>query len=168
MGCPGGVAESRSGRPERCRQSRAGRPCLDGRTGAATSGCCPGSRLADAESLAAKPGFRERLNPTREFLLASRQREDQRVAEERRRHEADLQAARDREEAAKALAAAESQAKEEAQRHASVLRRRNWILRASAGIDGRRRRGRRVPVRSGVEGRGRGCCAQQECGGDWR
>jgi WD40 repeat protein len=94
----------------------------------------PGSRLADAESLAATPGFRERLNPTREFLLASRQREDQRLAEERRRNEADLQAARDREEAAKALAAAESQAKEEAQRHASVLRRRNWILRGALAL----------------------------------
>ena len=91
----------------------------------------PGSRLADAESLAAKPGFRERLNPTSDFLLASRRCEDERVAEERRRHEADLQAACDREEAAKALAAAETQAKEDAQRHASTLRRRNWILRAA-------------------------------------
>ena len=91
----------------------------------------PGSRLADAESLAAKPGFRERLNPTSDFLLASRRSEDEQIAEERRRHEADLQAARDREEAAKALAAAETQAKEDAERHASVLRRRNWILRAA-------------------------------------
>jgi WD40 repeat protein len=82
-----------------------------------------GSRLADAESLAAQPGFRERLNTTREFLLASRQHEDQRLAEERRRHEAELVAAQ-------ALATAEGRAKEEAQRHASVLRRRTHILRA--------------------------------------
>ena len=102
-----------------------------GRTAAARSWPAAGSRLAEAESLAAKPGFRERLNPTSDFLLASRRCEDERVAEERRRHEADLQAARDREEAAKALAAAETQAKEDAQRHASMLRRRNWILRAA-------------------------------------
>ena len=35
-----------------------------------------GARLADAETLAAKPGFRDRLNSTREYLLASRQREE--------------------------------------------------------------------------------------------
>ena len=89
-----------------------------------------GTRLTDAESLAAKPGFGDRLNPTREFLLASRRSEDQRVVEERRRHEADLQAARDRQETAEALAAAEGRAKDEAQRHASVLRRRTQVLRA--------------------------------------
>ncbi len=32
-----------------------------------------GTRLADAETLAAKPGFRDRLDPTRDFLHASRQ-----------------------------------------------------------------------------------------------
>ena len=84
----------------------------------------PGSRLAGAESLAAKPGFRERLNPTSEFLLASRQSEDEQIAEELRRQEAELHAAQ-------ALAAAETQAKEDAERHASALRKRNWILRAA-------------------------------------
>ncbi|OBJ96894.1 hypothetical protein A5746_31430 [Mycolicibacterium conceptionense] len=87
----------------------------------------PGSRLADAESLAAKPGFRERLNPTSGFLLASRQSEDRRLAAERQRHEAELQAAQ-------ALAAAESQAKEDAERHASALHKRNWILRAALAL----------------------------------
>lgn len=91
----------------------------------------PGSRLTDAESLAAKPGFRERLNPARDYLLASRRNEDDHLAEERRRHDADLQAARDREASAKALAEAETQAKEDAQRHASALRKRNWVLRAA-------------------------------------
>lgn len=52
-----------------------------------------GSRLTDAESLAAKPGFRRRLNPAREFLLASRQREDRHLEAERQRQESDLQAA---------------------------------------------------------------------------
>ena len=32
-----------------------------------------GTRLAEAETLAAKPGFRDRLDPTRDFLHASRQ-----------------------------------------------------------------------------------------------
>ncbi len=46
----------------------------------------PGARLAEAEALAAKPGFRDRLNTAREYLLASRQCED-------RRAETDLRAA---------------------------------------------------------------------------
>ncbi|WP_063813167.1 nSTAND1 domain-containing NTPase [Nocardia anaemiae] len=86
-----------------------------------------GSRLDDAESLAATPGFRERLNPTREFLLASRRRADERV-------EADLRAARERQESAEALAAAETQAKEKAQEYARVLRRRSQILRVALAI----------------------------------
>jgi WD40 repeat protein len=94
----------------------------------------PGSRLTDAESLAATPGFAARLDPTREFLLASRRREDQRVVDERRRHEADLRAARERQEAAEALAAAEGRAKDEAQQHASVLRRRTHVLRALLAV----------------------------------
>ncbi|WP_433754394.1 TIR domain-containing protein [Nocardia sp. CA-135398] len=86
-----------------------------------------GSRLDDAESLAAEPGFRERLNPTREFLLASRRRADERV-------EADLRAARERQESAEALAAAETQAKEKAQEYTRVLRRRSQILRVALAI----------------------------------
>jgi hypothetical protein len=39
----------------------------------------PGARLYEAETLAAKPGFRDRLNTAREYLLASRQREDRRA-----------------------------------------------------------------------------------------
>ena len=74
-----------------------------------------GARLKDAEALAAKSGFRDRLNNAREFLLASRQHED-------RRAEAALRAARERHEAAMALAAAEGRAKQDAQRRARVLR----------------------------------------------
>ena len=74
-----------------------------------------GARLTDAEALAAKSGFRDRLNNAREFLLASRQRQD-------RRAEAALRAARERHEAAMALAAAEGRAKQDAQRRARVLR----------------------------------------------
>ncbi|MGV9836145.1 nSTAND1 domain-containing NTPase [Nocardia niigatensis] len=80
-----------------------------------------GVRLADAEALAGKRGFRDRLDPVREFLVASRTRENNRINAERRRHEAELQAA-------EALAAAESKAKQEAQAHATVLRRRSRIL----------------------------------------
>lgn len=90
-----------------------------------------GSRLADAESLAAKPGFRNRLEHVREFLSAAREREDRLFAQERERREAELRAARERQEAAEALAAAESRAKEEAERHARVLHRRSRILRAA-------------------------------------
>jgi WD40 repeat protein len=74
-----------------------------------------GARLTDAEALAAKSGFRDRLNNAREFLLASKQREDQRA-------EAALRAAQERHEAAMALAAAEGRAKQDAQRRARVLR----------------------------------------------
>ncbi|GAA3683057.1 hypothetical protein GCM10023081_21260 [Arthrobacter ginkgonis] len=73
-----------------------------------------GMRLADAETLAAKPGFRERLNPSREFLLASRQREQDRLMAEKRRHEAELQAAREKQV--------------EAEAHATVLRKRSRVL----------------------------------------
>ncbi|MEV0030809.1 TIR domain-containing protein [Nocardia sp. NPDC050793] len=90
-----------------------------------------GSRLADAESLAAKPGFRDRLDHVREFLSAARDREDRLLAEEREHREAELRAARDRQEAAEALAAAESRAKEDAERYARVLRKRSRILRAA-------------------------------------
>ncbi|MEV0062845.1 TIR domain-containing protein [Nocardia sp. NPDC050718] len=90
-----------------------------------------GSRLSDAESLAAAPGFRERLNPVRGLLLASRQAEDEQIDEERRHREEELRAARERQEAAETLAATESRAKEDAQRSALALRRRSRILRAA-------------------------------------
>ncbi|MFF0815604.1 TIR domain-containing protein [Rhodococcus sp. NPDC003318] len=93
-----------------------------------------GERLADAETLAAKPGFRDRLSPTREYLLASRRREDARLADEKRRRDAELQAARDRQQAAEALAAAESEAKEKAQAHATALRKRTRTLRAVVAV----------------------------------
>ena len=74
-----------------------------------------GARLTDAESLAAKPGFRDRLNTAREFLLASRQRQD-------RRAEAALRAARERQDAAEKLVETERRAKQDAERRSRVLR----------------------------------------------
>lgn len=85
------------------------------------------TRLADAETLSGKPGFRDRLEPTRDFLLASRARENNRIDTEKQRHEAELRAA-------KALAAAESRAKQEAQTHAAVLRKRSHVLRGVLAV----------------------------------
>jgi signal transduction histidine kinase len=44
-----------------------------------------GTRLADAEALAAKPGFRDRLDPTGDFLRASRELEIDRTGAENQR-----------------------------------------------------------------------------------
>ena len=68
-----------------------------------------GTRLAEAETLAARPGFRDRLDPIRDFLHASRTRENDRIEAERQRQQAELQAA---------------------QRHAASLRKRARTLRA--------------------------------------
>ena len=61
-----------------------------------------GTRLADAETLAAKPGFRDRLDPTRDYLHASRTRENDRIEAEKQRQQAELQAAREKQAAAEA------------------------------------------------------------------
>ena len=53
-----------------------------------------GTRLAEAETLSAKPRFRDRLDPTRDFLHASRRREDDRLEAEKQRQQAELQAAK--------------------------------------------------------------------------
>lgn len=61
-----------------------------------------GDRLARAESLASSSGFRDRLKATRSFLIASRKRENDRIVAAR---QAELQAARDKQEAAETQAA---------------------------------------------------------------
>ena len=66
----------------------------------------PGERLAEAEALAAKPGFRDRLNASREYLLISRQREN-------RHADAELQKAHE---------------------HARALRRRSQLLMAVLAV----------------------------------
>ncbi|ODR19102.1 protein kinase domain-containing protein, partial [Mycobacterium gordonae] len=83
----------------------------------------PGPRLTAAENLIAKPGFGDRLNHVRDYLLASRQRENEQAALEKQRQQAEL-------DAAKKLAAAETQAREQAQDSAAALRQRSRILRA--------------------------------------
>ena len=72
-----------------------------------------GTRLAEAETLAAQPGFRDRLDPTRDYLNDSRARENQRIEAEKQRQEAELQAAREKQETA--------------ENHATALRKRSRI-----------------------------------------
>ncbi|MGV9837184.1 nSTAND1 domain-containing NTPase [Nocardia niigatensis] len=68
-----------------------------------------GARLGEAEKVAATPAFANRLACAREFLTASRQRQDAEMAAEQRRHEKELSDAR---------------------AYADGLRRRSHILRA--------------------------------------
>ncbi len=79
-----------------------------------------GTRLIDAEALAASPGFRQRLASAADFLQASREAEDARLdAEEQRRH-AELRAARERQNLA--------------EQHAADLRRRSHVLRGVLAV----------------------------------
>ncbi|MBD1543601.1 TIR domain-containing protein [Arthrobacter sp. IA7] len=75
-----------------------------------------GVRLAGAERLAAKPGFSQRLHPIRDFLQASRHREESRAEAEKQRQLAELRVAREQREAAEA--------------YALVLRKRSRVLKA--------------------------------------
>ena len=82
-----------------------------------------GTRLADAETLAHTPGFRERLHTVGDYLAASRDAENQRHAAEEQQRRIELDAARER-----AHNAQERQATAEA--HSATLRKRSRILRA--------------------------------------
>ncbi|MGH3971585.1 MAG: WD40 repeat domain-containing protein, partial [Mycobacterium sp.] len=75
-----------------------------------------GTRLSDAESLTTAPGFGSRLAGTRDYLAASRDAENQRLAVEEEQRQAELRHAQERQQAAEA--------------HAADLRRRSRILRA--------------------------------------
>ncbi|NKY26000.1 nSTAND1 domain-containing NTPase [Nocardia gamkensis] len=55
------------------------------RNGRDQSWLLEGTRLAEAETLSAKPDYQRRLQPAREFLLASRRREEDRLTALRRR-----------------------------------------------------------------------------------
>ena len=61
-----------------------------------------GTRLADAECLAEKPGFRDQLKESRDFLDASRERENAEIEAEEQRLQAELEAARDKQRIAEA------------------------------------------------------------------
>ena len=72
-----------------------------------------GTRLDEAETLAATSGFSRRLEPVHDYLAASRQRENDRQEAEKLRQEAELR---------------------NAQEHAAVLRKRARVLRAVLAV----------------------------------
>jgi WD40 repeat protein len=80
-----------------------------------------GTRLAEATRLADDPAFRQRLSPTRAYLDASNERENQRREAEEQQRQAELQAAEERAEHAR-----ERQVTAEA--HAATLRKRSRVL----------------------------------------
>ena len=75
-----------------------------------------GSRLTDAETLAATPGFSGRLAKTRAYLAASRHAENQRIQKEEEHRQAELRNAQQRRQTAEA--------------HAADLRKRARVLAA--------------------------------------
>ena len=89
-------------------------------TGRNDSWLLEGTRLTEAESLAATPGFDDRLDPTRDYLQASRRRENDRIQAEKERQQAELHAAREKQE--------------NAEKHATALRRRSRIVVAVLAV----------------------------------
>lgn len=87
-----------------------------------------GERLSLAESLAAKPGFQRRLEPTREFLLASRQDQDRKQAEEEQRQQRELIKAKELAAEQTARADTETKARSQAQTSALALRKRAYAM----------------------------------------
>jgi WD40 repeat protein len=79
-----------------------------------------GSRLADAEKVVGSSTFTQRMNPVREYIDASRQSENERLAAEEEHLHAELRNAQERQADAEA--------------HATDLRRRSRILRAVVAI----------------------------------
>jgi WD40 repeat protein len=79
-----------------------------------------GTWLAEAETLAAAPGYRDLLAPTLEFLVASRQMETAEQEKEKRRREKELEAAREKQATA--------------EQHARAQRRLNRLLIALAAV----------------------------------
>jgi WD40 repeat protein len=82
-----------------------------------------GTRLAEAQALAARPEFFARLQPAHDYLAAARFAENERLRAEQEHREAELRSAEER-----ARYAVERQQTAEA--HSHVLRRRSRVLRA--------------------------------------
>lgn len=82
-----------------------------------------GTRLAEAQTLAARPEFFARLQPAHDYLAAARFAENERLRAEQEHREAELRSAEGR-----ARYAVERQQTAEA--HSHVLRRRSRVLRA--------------------------------------
>ena len=88
-----------------------------------------GERLSIGEALAAKPTYQRRLEAVREFLFASRAREDDRRKKEEHQRQAELLAAKEKQAAAESLAAERLRATELAQADAARLKkRRNQLM----------------------------------------
>ena len=81
-----------------------------------------GTRLTDAETLAATPGFRDRLANTRDYLAACRHAEDEKLAAEEAQRQAELRHAQE-------LARNAEERQQTAEAHSVVLRRRSQVLR---------------------------------------
>jgi WD40 repeat protein len=79
-----------------------------------------GNRLADAESVVANSGFRQRLSRTAEFLSASRLAENRRLADEEEQRQAALRHAQEQQHIA--------------EQHNAALRRGSVILRAVLAV----------------------------------
>src|SRR5215217_6424193 len=80
-----------------------------------------GSRLADAEKVVGSSTFTQRMNPVREYLDASRQGENDRVAAEEERRDSELRNAHERQAQAEAHATA-------LRKHATALRKHATAL----------------------------------------
>jgi hypothetical protein len=93
-----------------------------------------GERLTSAEALAAKPGFRQLLTDCNEFLNASRLRENARQEEERRRKQAELDAAHRLAEEQRERADAEARARIMAETSTAKLDKRCKQLTAALVI----------------------------------
>jgi Novel STAND NTPase 1 len=96
-----------------------------------TSWLLSGTRLIDAETVADIAEFRDRLAHSREYLKASRRKENIRLLTENRRQHDELAAANKRLEEAHAFAAAKTEAWALAQEQALMLGRRVRILQAA-------------------------------------
>jgi hypothetical protein len=79
-----------------------------------------GTRLTEAEGLLTKPGFGQRIAAGKDFVVASREAEDERLRTDEQRREAELRNAQERQ------ATAES--------HSATLRKRSRILRAVLAV----------------------------------
>ena len=81
-----------------------------------------GTRLTEAETLAAQPRFSGRLAPTRDYLTACRHAENQKLAYQEAHRQAELRHAEERAQAAQ-------EREHTAEAHAATLRKRSRILR---------------------------------------
>ena len=93
-----------------------------------------GSRLGDAEKLAARAGFSTLLADSREFLGACREAENQRLQEEEAQRNEQLRHAEAVARHAEEVARMAQESQQAAEHHARVMRRRSQIVAAVAVV----------------------------------